>query len=587
MTALINSIGFQTHDAWQWLVVVAAVALLGPRLLRAYRAGDGRLGLIQRLIDGVERVTGMEAWAAVGTELGLWALSVAFVGFMWDVAWHADRGRDRELMTVPHTLILMGLGGIFAAGVLSIALARRAGRKLPYSSVPLTLLGFGALCGFPLDDYWHLVYGIDVTMWSPTHLMMIGGASLTPIALWLMAVEGGGKARVQRPLAAATLIGLSTFQLEYDMGIPQWQLLFQPALIAAAGIALVAARAAFGRGGAAFAAVGFVVTRGVLALIIAPGLGETLPRFPLYFVEAACVELAFWLLAGRGPLVIGAVSGALIGTIGLAAEWGWTHLWYPHPWPANLLNDIWIAVVIAVAAGIVGIAAGRILGGVKAGVPAIAVVACLAVIGGLLAWHLPLRQAAPASATLHTKTVGGAAFVTDRQGEVSMLRNVSVDLTVSPAGAAAHPDWLTIVAWQGLAPVRVIDLRETAPGSYHADQLVPVGGNWKSLVFLARGDVVSAVPVAMPADPAYGLGGVDAPAQRTEQFVPASHWLMRESHSGVIWPAVLAIVAFAFFVVAWTVALGLAYRGVSANGQVVARKREQQAASTKLKSKPA
>ena len=39
------------------------------------------------------------------------------------------------------------------------------------------------------------------------------------------------------------LIGLSTFQAEFDFGVPQYRAVLQPALIAlAAGVALVAAR---------------------------------------------------------------------------------------------------------------------------------------------------------------------------------------------------------------------------------------------------------------------------------------------------------------------------------------------------------
>ena len=34
-----------------------------------------------------------------------------------------------------------------------------------------------ALVGFPLDDGWHRLFGQDVTLWGPTHLMLIGGAS--------------------------------------------------------------------------------------------------------------------------------------------------------------------------------------------------------------------------------------------------------------------------------------------------------------------------------------------------------------------------------------------------------------------------
>jgi len=540
----------QTHDLWEWLFVVAGFALL-PLRLRAARRST------------------LAPWAALGVNVTLWALAVAFLGFMWDVAWHADTGRDKELFTVPHILILMGLFGIFIASILAIRRATKdraeagwhvRGLHVPYSAVPLFLLGGGALFGFPLDDYWHAVYGIDVTMWSPTHLLMIGGASLSPLAIWLMSVEGGGGREYLRPIAAAVLVGLSTFQLEYDMGIPQWQLLFHPALLmAAAAIGLVAARAALGRGGALYMAAGFILLRGLLALLIGPALGHVLPRFPLYLVEAGLVEAIFLLAAKRRPLEIGLLAGLLIGTIGLAVEWAWTHLWYPHPWPANLLGEIWIAVVIAIAGGVIGIAAGRILNRQQAGVPAVAVALALVVIGGLLAWHLPQRSALPATAIVASRTVGGASFATDSSGQVSLHRNVSVDLTITPASAAANPDWLTVVAWQGKAPTRVINLTETAPGHYRSDQLIPVGGNWKSLVFFARDDIVSAVPVAMPADPSYGLAGVDPSAQRIEKFVPASHWLMRESHTGVIWPALLAMISFAGAVILWALTLSLAY----------------------------
>ena len=52
-----------------------------------------------------------------------------------------------------------------------------------------------------------------------------------------------------RALGGGFLIGLSTFQAEFDFGVPQFDLLFQPLLIAlAACIALVSARLWGGRG---------------------------------------------------------------------------------------------------------------------------------------------------------------------------------------------------------------------------------------------------------------------------------------------------------------------------------------------------
>lgn len=60
---------------------------------------------------------------------------------------------------------------------------------IPYAAILIAALGIGALPGFPLDEFWHQPYGIDVTMWGPTHLVMISGASFTPLGLWLLVAE--------------------------------------------------------------------------------------------------------------------------------------------------------------------------------------------------------------------------------------------------------------------------------------------------------------------------------------------------------------------------------------------------------------
>ena len=46
----------------------------------------------------------------------------------------------------------------------------------PLGGVLIAAAGGFALIGFPLDDVWHRLFGQDVTLWGPTHLMLIGGA---------------------------------------------------------------------------------------------------------------------------------------------------------------------------------------------------------------------------------------------------------------------------------------------------------------------------------------------------------------------------------------------------------------------------
>jgi cation diffusion facilitator CzcD-associated flavoprotein CzcO len=558
---------FQTRDAWQWLFLPVALAPLPAALAAARRRG-------------VERLTGMPAWAGVAVWLSMWALVVAFFGFMWDVTWHADLGRDQELFTVPHVLILAGLAGIGAAFLAAVALATRdastpglrVGRlRMPVSAVPLGLLAAGALAGFPLDDYWHAVYGIDVTLWSPTHLLMVGAASLTPIAVWLMLREAGvhqSRGHVRRLwllMPAIVLVGLSTFQLEFDLGIPQWQLLYQPLLVAGAmAIALTAARVAIGRGGALLAAAGFIAMRAFVAVVLTVGLGRGLPHFPLTVAEALCVEAAF-LLPRLSVPARAVVGGVLVATAGLAAELGWTHLWYALAWGPGLLPSWWMDVAMAVAGALLGAALGCVAAGRRAGLPAPAAAAALLVVGVLLGLHLPLRHADPANVTLAASPAGPTRLEATRQGVVLPEQLVWLRVTVSPAAEPDGADWLGVVAWQGGAPVQHATLVREGTGTYRTSAPVPAGGGWKTLLIEYRGDVLEAVEVAMPPDLQYGLPQVDTPLEpRTSAFVPASRVLTREAHGGPWWPAAPILAFFGLMAVVWAAALAAACALLSA-----------------------
>jgi len=207
-------------------------------------------------------------------------------GLFWDVAFHIDHGRDlRNLFTVPHLLILFGLLGLGAAAAVSILLGTpstlrpRSGPGRCGCPPGAGDAGDGDLRGdrLPLDDLWHRVYGIDVTLWSPTHLLMIGGAVFATLALSLLVAEGQVATGARPPrwqlvaLAGSVLIGLSVFGLEFDYGVPQWQTIYQPLLISiAAGIGLTLARAAIGRGGALLA-TGFYLGLRLLMMLLSGG----------------------------------------------------------------------------------------------------------------------------------------------------------------------------------------------------------------------------------------------------------------------------------------------------------------------------
>src|SRR4051812_29692673 len=358
------------------LVATALVVLL------ISRHRGGRTDVLNRFGDWAERQTGLPAWASVPSMLLGVSLLVAVLGMYWDISLHIDNGRDPGPLANPaHYLILVGLYGVLLAGVFSMVMSgtERPTKTAvhlggdwwsPVGGLMMAACGAFALTGFPLDDMWHRLFGQDVTLWGPTHLMLIGGASLATLGGMVLMGEaittiGRDPEREGTPwiyhvrralLVGGFLVALSTFQAEFDFGVPQFREVYQPILIMlAAGIGLVTTRLYIGRGGALLAVAGYIVIRGFLAIMVGGVWGQTTPHFPLYIVEALLVEAVFARAGGRSPVVNGAVAGALIGTIGLAAEWAWTHVWMPIPWNDSLLPEAAIAgFLTAVAAGIVG-----------------------------------------------------------------------------------------------------------------------------------------------------------------------------------------------------------------------------------------
>src|SRR5215212_1481365 len=306
---------------------------------------SGKVALLSRVGAFSERVSGLPAWAAIPAATITGSLLIALFGMLWDISLHIAQGRDEGPLANPaHYFILAGLFGIFASGFLSMALPKdkpsEAAVRIskdwyaPLGGVLIAAAGAFALIGFPLDDVWHRLFGQDVTLWGPTHLMLIGGAAMTLIGLAVLIIEArratggdlrrgsssepGWVAQANRiALPGAFLLGLSTFQAEFDFGVPQFRFVFHPMLIMlAAGAALVAARIWLGRGAALGAALFFVAVRALMALLVGPVLGEPVPHFPLYLVEALIVELVAWkVVSARKPVQFGVVSGVAIGTV--------------------------------------------------------------------------------------------------------------------------------------------------------------------------------------------------------------------------------------------------------------------------------
>jgi hypothetical protein len=352
-------------------------------------------------------------------------------------------------------------------------------------------------------------------------------------------------------LPGALLLLLSLLQGEFDYGVPQFRLVFHPMIVLlAAGVGLVAARVFLGRGAALGGTIVFLVIRGGIALLVGPVLGEPDHVFPLYLAEAAIVELVALRVPTRRPLRYGLVCGALIGTVGLAAEWAWSGV-FPIPWPDTLLPE---ALLLAGAMAVAGSVLGAWLGTHLRVDPVphdpalrrAAIAACV-VITGLIGYGLiePAPDAVRATVTLQDVTPPPD-------------RTVTATVRLSPRDAADGADVVHTIAWQG-GGFQTDALKEIAPGVWRTTKPVPVYGEWKSAVRLMQGGRLSALPLFLPADDAIPVTEVSAPARFTRDFADEGIVLRREAKDvpGWLWTfgtAVVAAMMFALLYV-WAIAL--------------------------------
>src|SRR3989449_9617637 len=164
----------------------------------------------------------------------LWALLAAKLvggwGVGWDIRWHLVIGRD-SFWIAPHlmTYIAVTAAAVIAFGVLARETWRaRRGAALPGA---VTVAGLSGTRGFhlawwgmaivilsaPIDDLWHRLFGIDVTLWSPPHLLALAGSQVSNLGGLLIALEVYEAGRTRwAALAAGGIPFLGTFYILLD-----------------------------------------------------------------------------------------------------------------------------------------------------------------------------------------------------------------------------------------------------------------------------------------------------------------------------------------------------------------------------------
>jgi hypothetical protein len=263
--------------------------------------------------------------------------------------------------------------------------------------------------------------------------------------------------------------------------------------------------------------------------------------------EALCVEAAALLISANRVYAFGAVSGMLIGTVGFAAEYAWSHIWMPVAWPESLIAEAIVPVLAtAIAAGLLGgfiggsftaAGAARRLGAPPLAPAAAALVAIVAAVG------LNVGDQTPS---------GWSARVSLDEVNGGPERTVDATVRINPAEVGEDPNWLSAIAWQGGEKLVLNDLEQISPGVWRTTEPVPVYGTWKALIRLHRDNVLSGVPIYLPEDTAIPAPAVPAKGSFERPFVDETQILQREQKDDV--PGYL--VALAYTVVA-AIVLGL------------------------------
>lgn len=136
--------------------------------------------------------------------LAIWIVSAWSLD--WDADWHTRVGRD-GFWTPPHWVFYTTVA---ACGILCLGMVvletflyyRRYPGFTKETTTPIlffrgpvgfALAGFGLaimLFSAPLDDYWHRLFGIDVKVWAPFHVMLLLGIIMANVGiLYLFASE--------------------------------------------------------------------------------------------------------------------------------------------------------------------------------------------------------------------------------------------------------------------------------------------------------------------------------------------------------------------------------------------------------------
>ncbi|MBI1800025.1 MAG: hypothetical protein HYR71_00145 [Chloroflexi bacterium] len=176
--------------------------------------------------------------AVLAALLGLSTLQMV-AGALWDASMHIRTGRvpgGADFLWPPHIMLYSGF--LFAFIVALIAVLMIAGpawqsglrdprqwvRQNPYVGA-VALSSTYAIGSIPGDAIWHELFGIDLTAWSPPHVLIV--TMVCVVVLSAVALLSQTRSTAGRPSigdrAVLVLLGLA-LNAAYIVGVLEWEL---------------------------------------------------------------------------------------------------------------------------------------------------------------------------------------------------------------------------------------------------------------------------------------------------------------------------------------------------------------------------
>jgi hypothetical protein len=194
--------------------------------------------------------------AKLSTTTNLWRMGVlpilalgslaGLLGVYWDIAWHIDIGRD-TFFTLPHNFIYSNMLIVLLMSLYGLIRDRRTtafhlpiGKIRLHPGMLIVAVGAGLVLFFaPADDMWHRLFGADITLWGPMHLVGLLGFTVATLggllSSWLEYTLQPSRLFLYTTIFfAAILLGWSMLYLaEFEYNVPAFPIFWHILLLTA------------------------------------------------------------------------------------------------------------------------------------------------------------------------------------------------------------------------------------------------------------------------------------------------------------------------------------------------------------------